>query len=169
MAIDKSLSQAPLGLAALPMMEEGPELEIEIEDPESVEIGIDGMPILRIEEAEPSDKDFDANLAEYMSEDELQSLAGDLIGDFDDDVSSRKDWMQTYVDGIQLLGMNMEERTEPWEGACGVYHPLLSEALVKFQAETIMETFPAAGPVKTLLLVKRRKKRKTLLNELLMI
>ena len=160
MAIDKSLSQAPLGLAALPMMEEGPELEIEIEDPESVEIGIDGMPILRIEEEEPSDKDFDANLAEYMSEDELQSLAGDLIGDFDDDVSSRKDWMQTYVDGIQLLGMNMEERTEPWEGACGVYHPLLSEALVKFQAETIMETFPAAGPVKTTIVGKETQEKK---------
>jgi len=160
MAIDKSLSQAPLGLAALPMMEEGPELEIEIEDPESVEIGIDGMPILRIEEAEPSDKDFDANLAEYMSEDDLQSLASDLVGDFDDDVSSRKDWMQTYVDGIQLLGMNIEERSEPWEGACGVYHPLLSEALVKFQAETIMETFPAAGPVKTTIVGKETQEKK---------
>ena len=160
MAIDKALSQAPLGLAALPMMEEGPELEISIEDPESVEIGIDGKPILRIEEAEPSDKDFDANLAEYMSEDELQSLAGDLIGDFDDDISSRKDWMQTYVDGIQLLGMNMEERTEPWEGACGVYHPLLSEALVKFQAETIMETFPSAGPVKTTIVGKETPEKK---------
>ena len=160
MAIDKSLSQAPLGLGALPMMEEGPELEIEIEDPESVEIGIDGVPILRIEEAEPSDKDFDANLAEYMSEDELQSLAGDLIGDFDEDVSSRKDWMQTYVDGIQLLGMKIEERTEPWEGACGVYHPLLSEALVRFQAETIMETFPAAGPVKTTIIGKETQEKK---------
>ena len=160
MAIDKSLSQAPLGLAALPMMEEGPEIEIEIEDPESVEIGIDGMPILRIEEAEPSDQDFDANLAEYMSEDDLQSLASDLVGDFDDDVSSRKDWMQTYVDGIQLLGMNIEERSEPWEGACGVYHPLLSEALVKFQAETIMETFPAAGPVKTTIVGKETQEKK---------
>lgn len=160
MAIDKALSQAPLGLSALPMMEEGPELEISIEDPESVEIGVDGKPILRIEEAEPSDKDFDANLAEYMSEDELQSLAGDLVGDFDDDISSRKDWMQTYVDGIQLLGMNMEERTEPWEGACGVYHPLLSEALVKFQAETIMETFPAAGPVKTVVIGKDTQEKK---------
>jgi len=160
MAIDKSLSQAPLGLAAIPMMEEGPEIEIEIEDPESVEIGIDGMPILRIEEEEPSDKDFDANLAEYMSEDELQSLASDLVSDFDDDVSSRKDWMQTYVDGIQLLGMNIEERSEPWEGACGVYHPLLSEALVKFQAETIMETFPAAGPVKTSIVGKETQEKK---------
>jgi hypothetical protein len=160
MAIEKSLSQAPLGLGALPMMEEGPELEIEIEDPESVEIGIDGMPILRIEEEEPSDKDFDANLAEYMSEDDLQSLASDLVGDFDEDIGSRKDWMQTYVDGIQLLGMKIEERSEPWEGACGVYHPLLSEALVKFQAETIMETFPAAGPVKTQIVGKETQEKK---------
>jgi len=160
MAIDKALSQAPLGLAALPMMEEGPEFEIEIEDPESVEIGVDGMPILRIEEEKPSDKDFDANLAEYMSEDQLQSLAGELIGDFNEDVSSRKDWMQTYVDGIQLLGMNIEERTEPWEGACGVYHPLLSETLVRFQAETVMETFPAAGPVKTTIVGKETQEKK---------
>ena len=142
------------------MMEEGPELEIEIEDPESVEIGIDGMPVLRIEEEEPSDKDFDANLAEYMGEDALQMLASELVGDFDDDISSRKDWMQTYVDGIQLLGMKIEERSEPWEGACGVYHPLLSEALVKFQAETIMETFPAAGPVKTQLVGKETQEKK---------
>jgi len=160
MAIDKSLSQAPLGLGALPMMEEGPELEIEIEDPESVEIGIDGMPVMRIEESEPSDEDFDANLAEYMSDGDLQSLASDLVGDFDEDIGSRKDWMQTYVDGIQLLGMKIEERTEPWEGACGVYHPLLSEALVKFQAETIMETFPAAGPVKTQIVGKETQEKK---------
>ena len=160
MAIDKALSQAPMGLGAVPMMEEGPEIEIEIEDPESVEIGIDGMPILRMEEAEPSDEDFDANLAEFMSEDELQSLASDLIGDFDDDISSRKDWMQTYVDGIQLLGMTIEERAEPWEGACGVYHPLMSEALVRFQAETIMETFPASGPVKTQIIGKETQDKK---------
>jgi hypothetical protein len=160
MAIEKSLSQAPLGLGALPMMEEGPELEIEIEGPESVEIGIDGMPILRIEESEPSDEDFDANLAEYMSDGDLQALASDLVGDFDEDIGSRKDWMQTYVDGIQLLGMKIEERSEPWEGACGVYHPLLSEALVKFQAETIMETFPAAGPVKTQIVGKETQEKK---------
>jgi hypothetical protein len=160
MAIDKSLSQAPMGLGAIPMMEEGPEIEIEIEDPESVEIGIDGMPILRIEEEEPSDKDFDANLAEYMGEDQLQTLASDLTGDFDEDISSRKDWMQTYVDGLQLLGMTIEERAEPWEGACGVYHPLLSETLVRFQAETIMETFPAMGPVKTVIIGKETPEKK---------
>jgi hypothetical protein len=160
MAIDKALSQAPMGLGALSMVEEGPEIEIEIEDPESIEIGIDGMPIMRMEEEEPSDKDFDANLAEFMSEDQLQSLASDLVSDFDDDISSRKDWMQTYVDGIQLLGMTIEERAEPWEGACGVYHPLLSETLVRFQAETIMETFPAAGPVKTQIVGKETQEKK---------
>lgn len=160
MAIDKALSQAPMGLGGLPSFEDGPEIEIEIEDPESVEIGVDGMPILRLEEEEPSDKDFDANLAEYMSEEQLQMLASDLVGDFDEDISSRKDWMQTYVDGLQLLGMTIEERAEPWEGACGVYHPLLSETLVRFQAETIMETFPAQGPVKTLIIGKETPEKK---------
>jgi hypothetical protein len=147
MAMEKGLYAAPLGMEQLAMEEEP--LEIAIEDPESVEIGIGGMPILRIEEdEEESDEDFSVNLAEYISEQTLQTLASELTSDFDDDVSSRKDWMQTYVDGLELLGMKIEERTEPWEGACGVYHPLLSEALVKFQSETMMETFPAAGPVK---------------------
>jgi hypothetical protein len=156
MSIEKSLYQAPVGLDSI--VEEEP-IEIEIEDPESVKIGIDGMEI-EIEPAEPSDEDFDANLAEYMSEGDLTEIAGDLLGDFEDDVSARKDWIQTYVDGLELLGMKIEERTEPWEGACGVYHPLLSEALVKFQAETIMETFPAAGPVKTLIVGKETPEKK---------
>jgi hypothetical protein len=89
-----------------------------------------------------------------MDEEDLLILAGDLLGDVDEDLSSRKDWIQTYVDGLELLGMKVEDRTEPWPGACGVYHPLLSEALVKFQAETIMETFPAQGPVKTQIIGK---------------
>ena len=159
MAIDKSLGQAPLGLEQIEM-DDTPALEIAIEDPESVEIGIDGEPLLRIEEAEETDEDFDANLAEYMDESELQSLASDLIGDFDGDVSARKDWIQTYVDGLELLGLKIEDRAEPWEGACGVYHPLLSEALVKFQAETMMETFPAAGPVKTQIIGKETQEKK---------
>jgi len=95
-----------------------------------------------------------------MDEKELQSLAGDLLGDFQDDIDARKDWMKTYVDGLELLGMKIEERSEPWEGACGVYHPLLSEALVKFQAETIMETFPASGPVKTKIIGKETPQKK---------
>jgi len=100
------------------------------------------------------------NLAEVLPEDVLQEIAGDVISDYDDDVASRKDWMKTYVDGLELLGMKIEERSEPWEGACGVYHPLLSEALVKFQSETIMETFPAAGPVKTKIIGKETPQKK---------
>lgn len=152
MSIEKSLYQAPVGIAE-ELLNAPPEIEIEIEDPESVTIGIGGMEI-EIEKEKPSDEDFDANLAEYMDDGELAQLAGDLISEFGDDVASRKDWMQTYVDGLELLGMKLEDRTEPWEGACGVYHPLLSEALVKFQAETIMETFPAQGPVRTTIIGK---------------
>jgi hypothetical protein len=157
MSIEKSLYQAPVGLEELAADE--PDIEIEIVDPESVKIGMDGLEI-EIEPEEETDDDFDANLAEYLPEDVLQSLAGDLVGDFEEDISSRKDWMQTYVDGLELLGMKIEERSEPWEGACGVYHPLLSEAIVKFQAETMMATFPAAGPVKTQIIGKETPEKK---------
>jgi hypothetical protein len=153
--IEKSLYQAPVGLDSII---EDP-IEIEIEDPKSVSIEMGGLEIEIEPEAETAD-DFDANLAEYMTEGELTEIAGDLLGDFEDDISARKDWIQTYVDGLELLGMKIEERTEPWEGACGVYHPLLSEALVKFQAETIMETFPAAGPVKTVIIGKETVEKK---------
>jgi hypothetical protein len=159
MAIDKALYQAPMGIDEAAAMEEPLDIEIEIEDPESVQLSIDGMPILRMEEGEDED-DFNANLAESMDEGELAELAGDLVGDFDSDISSRKDWIQTYVDGLELLGLKIEERSEPWEGACGVYHPLLSEALVKFQAETMMSIFPAAGPVKTLIIGKETPEKK---------
>ena len=160
MAIEKGLYSAPQGLEALDEMNQGqPELEIEIEDPESVTIGIDGVPIIEIESGEDEDN-FDANLAEEMDETELQSLASELVSDYEDDVASRKDWMQTYVDGLELLGLKIEERTEPWEGACGVYHPLLTEALVKFQSETMMSTFPAAGPVKTQIIGKETPDKK---------
>ena len=159
MAIEKGLYAAPMGIADIDN-DAAPDMEITIEDPESVELDIDGNPILRIEKGEPSGEDFDANLAEYMSEAELTELSGDLIGEFDEDVSSRKDYIQTYVDGLQLLGMKIEERTEPWPGACGVYHPLLSETLVKFQAETIMAIFPAAGPVKTQIVGKETPEKK---------
>ena len=159
MAIDKALNQAPLGMTDETLMSAEPEIEIEIEDPEAVRIGIDGMPILEIEKGEDED-DFNANLAEDMDEGELTELAGDLVGEFTEDLSSRKDWIQTYVDGLELLGMKVEDRTEPWPGSCGVYHPLLSEALVKFQAETIMETFPAAGPVKTQIIGKETPEKR---------
>jgi hypothetical protein len=157
MPIEKALYQAPEGLESLG--EDIPEMEIEIEDPESVTIGIDGLEI-EIEPTEEGEDEFDANLAEYMNESELVQIAGDLIGDFDSDIASRKDWIQTYVDGLELLGLKIEERTEPWEGACGVYHPLLSEAVVKFQAETMMATFPASGPVKTQIIGKETPEKK---------
>jgi hypothetical protein len=151
MAIEKSLYELPQGLEAAAAMQEP--LEIEIENPESVTIGLDGLEI-KIEPEEESADDFDANLAEYLEKGQLAEICGDLIGDVEADIGSRKEWMQTYTDGIELLGMKIEIRSEPWEGACGVYHPLLSEALVKFQAETVMETLPPAGPVKTVIVGK---------------
>jgi hypothetical protein len=153
---DKALYQLPGGMQD-DVLDAEP-IEIEIEDPEAVHIGIGGLEI-DIEKVEIPDE-FSANLAEEMSSDDLQTLASDLLADVQDDVDSRKDWMQTYVDGLELLGMKIEERSEPWEGACGVYHPLLSEALVKFQAETIMETFPASGPVKTKIIGKETPEKK---------
>lgn len=153
--MDKALYEAPKGI----MADEEPDLEIEIEDPEAVRLRTDGLEI-EIEPKEMSDEDFDSNLAEFMDDGELSAIAEELLSAYDEDVSARKDWVQTYVDGLDLLGMKMEERTEPWAGACGVIHPLLSEAVVKFQSETIMETFPAAGPVKTKIIGKETQAKK---------
>lgn len=161
MAIDKALNRAPQGIDALGMGPGAiePALEIEIEDPDSVTIGVGGLEI-ELEPGREVSDDFNANLAEEMDDNTLQSIAAELLSDFDDDIAARKDWMQTYVDGLELLGMKLEERSEPWEGACGVYHPLLAEALVKFQSETIMATFPAAGPVKTQIIGKETTEKK---------
>jgi hypothetical protein len=154
MDIDKSLNQAPMGLDFdQPEMEgeESPDMEVEIEIEDE-----DAEPELE----EEQESDFNDNLAEDLDEGMLAELAGDLIGEFDEDISSRKDWIQTYVDGLELLGMKVEDRTEPWPGACGVHHPLLSEAVVKFQAETMSETFPAQGPVRTQLIGKETPEKK---------
>jgi hypothetical protein len=159
MAMDKGLYEAPKGLEELAAFNGTPDIEIEIEDPESVHISMDGLEI-DMGPAKPSDEDFDANLAEYLPESVLAELASDLISDFEEDLASRKDWIQTYVDGLELLGLKIEERSEPWEGACGVYHPLMSEALVKFQAETMQATFPASGPVKTQIIGKETPEKK---------
>jgi hypothetical protein len=156
MAIDKALNQAPLGLSEM-VEDMEPAIEIEIEDPESVSIKAGDLEIVL--EKEDMDDEFNENLAENLEDDILTELAGDLIGEYQSDIDSRKDWVQTYVDGLELLGLKIEERTEPWPGACGVYHPLLSEAIVKFQSETIMETFPAAGPVKTSILGQETQER----------
>jgi len=156
MSIEKGLYAAPMGLDQAEME---PDLEIEIEDPEAVHIKAGDLEI-DLEQREMDDEDFEANLAEFISDNELSLLASELVDAYEEDISSRKDWMQTYVDGLDLLGMKLEERTEPWAGACGVVHPLMSEALVKFQSETIMETFPAAGPVKTKIIGKETQEKK---------
>jgi len=147
--IDKGLYAAPAGITEKMMAE--PALEIEIEDPESVEIRAGGLEI-ELEKAEPTAEDFDANLADFMSDEDIDALAGDLVGEFEKDTSDRKEWIQTYVEGLKLLGLKYEDRTEPWSGACGVFHPMLTESVVRFQSEGITETFPASGPVKTQLI-----------------
>jgi hypothetical protein len=154
--MDKSLSQAPQGLEELASAQ--PDLSIEIENPESVTLD-DGSMEITIVPGKEDDDEFNDNLAEDMDEGQLTELSGDLIGEYDADINSRKDWLTTYVDGLELLGLKVEDRTEPWPGACNVYHPLMTEALVKFQAETMMETFPAAGPVKTVIIGKQTKEK----------
>jgi hypothetical protein len=149
--IDKSLYAAPMGLDALEME---PDVEIEIEDPEAVTIGMGDIEINLTPEPKTGEDNFDANLAEYMDESVMQSLGEELVADFDKDINDRKEWMQTYVEGLKLLGLKYEERTEPWDGACGVFHPMLTESVVRFQSEGITETFPAAGPVKTVIIGK---------------
>ena len=147
MSIEKSLYEAPQGLASLHSV------EIEIVDPEmEMDEEDEGL--------ESPSEEFGENLAESIDDDILQSLSSELMSDFEEDVSSRKDWMQTYVDGLELLGLKIENRSEPWEGACGVYHPLLAEALVKFQSETMMSTFPASGPVKTQIIGRETPEKK---------
>jgi len=147
-----SLSQAPLGLDALaPDMGEMPDIEVQIENPDGVIVGMDGMEIdlMDIVDGDNDKEDFDDNLAEDMDEGELMKVAGDLLELVDADIASRKDWVEMYVKGLDVLGMKYEERTEPWLGACGVFSTVLTEAAVRFQSETIIETFPAQGPVKT--------------------
>jgi hypothetical protein len=155
--IDKSLSQAPQGIEAMAMGQ--PDLSIEIENPESVTLDDGSMEITIEPGKEYNDDEFNANLAEELDEGTLTELSGDLLGEVTSDLDSRKDWLTTYVDGLELLGLKIEDRTEPWPGACNVYHPLMTEALVKFQAETMMETFPAAGPVKTQIIGKQTKEK----------
>lgn len=155
--IDKGLYEAPQGLEALAMEE--PEISIEIEDPESVSISM-GDTLIELMKATPRAEEFNANLAEFMNERELASIASDVLSDYETDLTSRRDWLDAYVKGLQLLGLKYEDRTEPWPGACGVTHPLLMESAVKFQSETIMETFPATGPVKTRIIGKETPEKK---------
>lgn len=149
MAVEKTLSPLPAGLSSgvmpgvnVPQADAEVEVEVEVEfvpeDEDGALAGADDPP-----------PGFDDNLAEELDEDQLHKLASSLLEDFDEDVNSRKEWIEAFVDGLDLLGLKIEERTEPWPGACGVHHPLLTEAVVRFQADTMMETFPAQGPVRT--------------------
>jgi len=162
MAVDKSINQAPLGLPQHHMVPQdlsaGTDVEVEVESPE--EDQGEGLEVVLDDTPDDTQGEFDENLAEKLDEKEQTALVTELLDDFEDDQNSRKDWIQTYVDGLELLGLKFEDRTEPWPGACGVYHPLLSEALVKFQAETMMETFPAAGPVRTTIIGKETPAKK---------
>ena len=147
MSIDKTLNPAPSGLAAL--------------DSEPIEVTIvDDDEEMEGEEAPKKDIAFSDNLAEHMDEGVLSTLATELLSDYQSDLDSRKEWIDLYVKGMKLLGLKYEERTEPWPGACGVFHPLLMESAVKFQAEMSMETFPAAGPVRTVIVGRETPEKK---------
>ena len=146
-SMTSSLYAAPQGLDSLGSEEPG--VEIEVVNPDSMSIDMLGGVEIELSPEPETAEDFDANLAEYMDEGELESLASDLIELVDADINSRKDWVEMYVKGLDVLGMKYEERTEPWTGACGVYSTVLTEAAIRFQSETIIETFPAQGPVKT--------------------
>jgi hypothetical protein len=128
-------------------------VEFELELPDLMDETDPDIEILLSEgEIDGEDEDFDANLAENMSESELSGIADDIDELVTADINSRKDWADTYVRGLEVLGLKYEQRTEPWDGACGVFSTVLTEAAIRFQAETIMETFPAQGPVKTQIL-----------------
>ena len=147
--IDKALYQQPQGMEELAQDEEP--IEIEIVDPEAVNISVGDLEISMMPGEED---DFGKNLAEDMDDGALSALAEDLAGDVENDKNSRKDWEKAYTEGLKLLGLQYEERTEPWNGACGVFHPMITEAVVRFQSETITEQFPAAGPVRTKIIGK---------------
>ena len=145
---DNPLGQ-PQAVGIIDMGEEPQGIEIEIEDPESVAIRAGGVEIEIEPDRGEDGGDFNANLAEFMDDGDLSMVAADIEDMVNTDIGSRKDWADTFVKGLEVLGFKYEQRTEPWDGACGVYSTLLAEAAIRFQSETIMETFPAAGPVKT--------------------
>lgn len=143
-----SLAPAPMGLDELATIaqDNSPALEMEVEFELPAE---DGAVVIELEAGSEIAEDFGANLAEFMDDGELQTLASELVALVDADIGSRKEWVEMYVKGLEVLGMKYEERTEPWDGACGVFSTVLTEAAIRFQSETIIETFPAQGPVKT--------------------
>ena len=128
------------------------ELTIAIENPDSLAIETeDGGMIIDFDPnaKEIGDVEFDSNLAEHIDDSILQELGSKLVGDYNGDKDSRSEWEETYTKGLDQLGLKIEEKTTPWAGACGVFHPMLSEAVIRFQSQSITEMFPAAGPVRT--------------------
>ena len=153
MAVEKQMTPSDFDV------EETDEVEIQVVNPEAVSIEADGEEVIIDFTGEFTEEltgpDHDANLAEYIEDDELQALASELVEDFVADRQSRKDWARSYVKGLDLLGMRIEERTQPWAGAAGVFHPVLTEAVVRFQAQAMSELFPASGPVRTKVMGKK--------------
>ena len=159
MAVEKGLYSAPVGIEE-ESLEQEENLEIEIVNPEMVTLDDGSVEVTIIPDADIGDTvPFDANLAEVLDDSVLNELSDELISAVDSDTSSRKDWADTFVKGLDVLGFNYEERNEPWEGACGVYSTVLAEAAIRFQAETMSETFPAAGPVKVKVLGEETKEK----------
>ena len=156
--IDKALYQQPQGIEEL-AQDQPEDFEIEIIDPEAVNIHAGGLDI-SIVPGDEDEEDFNANLAEEMDESAMDLFASDLADDIDNDKNSRKDWEKAYTQGLKLLGLQYEERTEPWNGASGVFHPMITEAVVRFQSETITEMFPAQGPVRTKIIGKETPQKK---------
>ena len=147
MAIERTPATPVEGL-----IEQEPEaISIAIENPESVSIETEdgGMLIDFDPQEDRPESEFGDNLAEVIDENDLERIGSDLIAAFQNDKDSRRDWEETYTKGLDQLGLKIEERTQPWNGACGVFHPMLSEAVIKFQSQAISEIFPASGPVKT--------------------
>ena len=157
--VDKGLYAAPVGI--METME--PALEIEIENPDSVTLSDGSMEITLMPDEMDVD-DFDANLAEFLDEGDLQTLASDMVELVEADLNARKEWADTYVKGLEVLGFKYEDRTEPWDDACGVYSTVLAEAVIRFQAETMSETFPAQGPVKSKIIGEMTKEKEESAN-----
>jgi len=160
MAVDKNLEPFEVDVEDNPSESE---LKVEVVNPDAVSIETEDGGVVVDFEGSATEKlmgaDHNSNLAEYMEEEDLEEMASDLVSDFESDRTSRKEWSRSYVKGLDLLGMKIEERTQPWEGASGVFHPLLSEAIVRFQAQAMGEIFPASGPVRTKIVGKQTKEK----------
>ena len=145
MVVDRRITGEPTEIEEQSVTIETPEDQLTVENIEMTE---DGGALINPLEA-PIDTSFDANLAEFIDEKDLQDISSDLIGDYKEDSSSREEWYDAYAKGLKLLGFKYEDRSQPFQGASGVTHPLLSETVTQFQAQAYKELLPANGPVRT--------------------